>query len=78
MNPGWLLIPAASVSPRSWDIRHLGMKHRVDVGFDVDEMFQQIAAELEVQLAPGGSELEGWVKAQRHAFLAKYSRQEAQ
>jgi hypothetical protein len=78
MNPGWLLIPAASVSPRLWDIRHLGMKHRVDVGFDVDDMFHRITAGLETHLAPGGSELEGWIKTQRHAFLAKYFRQEVQ
>lgn len=78
MNPGWLLIPADSVSPRSWEIRHLGMKQRVDVGFDVDDMFHRITAELETPLAPGGSELEGWIKAQRHAFLAKNSRQAAE
>ena len=78
MNPGWLLIPADSVSPRSWEIRHLGMKEQVGVGFDVDGMFHRVIAGLESGLAPRGQELEGWTKAQRHAFLAKNSRQAAQ
>ena len=78
MNPGWLLIPAESISPRSWEIRHLGMKPQVDVGFDVNTMFHRVIAALETHLVPGGSELEGWIKAQRHAFLAMNSRQSAQ
>ncbi len=76
MNPGWLLIAANSIAARSWEIRHLGMKQQVDIGFDVDDMFHRITAELETSLAPGGSELEGWIKAQRHAFLAKNSQQD--
>ncbi len=76
-NPGWLLIPADSVSPRSWEIRHLKMKSQVDVGFDVDDMFHRIMAGLETASVTRGSELDGWIKAQRHAFLAKNSRQTA-
>lgn len=78
MNPGWLLIPADSISPRSWEIRHLGMKEQVNVGFDVDDIFHRAIAGLETGFAPGGSELEGWIKAERHAFLSKHSRQTAQ
>lgn len=77
MNPGWLLIPSDSISPRSWEIRHLGMKPRVDVGFDVDDVFHQIAAGLEASLVTGGSDLDGWIKAQRHAFHAMNSQQTA-
>ena len=77
MNPGWLLIPSDSVTPRSWEIRRLGMKPRVDVGFDVDDMFHRITAGLEASLVTGGSELEGWIKAQRRAFHAVNSRQTA-
>jgi hypothetical protein len=77
MNPGWLLISADSISPRSWEIRQLGMKRQVDVGFDVDDMFHRATAGLETHLAPGGPELEGWIKAQRHAFLVMKSKQSA-
>ena len=76
-NPGWLLIPADSVSPRSWEIRHLKMKPQVNVGFDVDDMFHRITEGLEVSQVIGGSKLEHWIKAQRHAFLATNSRQTA-
>jgi hypothetical protein len=75
MNPGWLLIPANSISTRSWEIRHLMMKRKVDVGFDVDDMFHRVVAGFETNLATGGSDLEGWIKAQRHAFLAMSSQQ---
>jgi hypothetical protein len=74
-NPGWLLIPANSISARSWEIRHLMMKPKVDVGFDVDEMLHRVTAGLETNMATGGSELEGWIKSQRHAFHAMNSQQ---
>ncbi len=70
MNPGWLLIQAESVSARSWELRHLAIKPQVDVGFDVNTMFQRITCVLEVRLVTGGPELEGWIKSQRHAFHA--------
>ena len=70
MNPGWLLIRADSVSARSWEIRHLTMKPQVDVGFDVNTMFQRITGGLEVRLVSGGRELDGWIRSQRHAFHA--------
>jgi len=76
-NPGWLLIPADSISPRSWEIRHLKMKPQVNVGFGVDDMFHRIVAELEATSVARGSELDGWIKAQRHAFHAMNSRQTA-
>jgi hypothetical protein len=78
MNPGWLLIPAESISPRSWEIRHLRMKQQVDVGFDVDDIFHRITAALEPQLAPRGTELVGWIKAHLHAFRAMSSLQHEQ
>ena len=77
MNPGWLLIPESSISPRSWGMRQLGMKRQVDVGFDVNEMFYRIMSGLESHLAPGGSELDGWIKAQRYSFLAMNSKTSA-
>lgn len=75
MNPRWLLNSADSISPGSWEIRHLGMKPQVNVGFDVDNMFHRATAGLETHLVPGGSELEGWIKTQRHAFLVLNSRE---
>jgi hypothetical protein len=77
LNPRWLLIPETSVTARSWEIRHLRMKPQVDVGFDVDEMFHRIMGCLEAGMAPGGPDLDGWIKAQRHAFHAMNSRQAA-
>jgi hypothetical protein len=78
MSPGWILIPANSISARSWEIRHLMMKQKVDVGFDVDDMFHRVVAGLETNVATGGPDLEGWIKAQRHTFLAMSSQQSAQ
>ena len=75
MSPGWLLVPADSISPRSWEIRHLKMKPQVNVGFDVDAMFHRIMAELEVTSVTKGSELDSWIKAQRHAFHTRNSKQ---
>ncbi|MGH9089899.1 MAG: hypothetical protein ACRDZR_00735 [Acidimicrobiales bacterium] len=75
-NPGWLLIQADSISARAWELRHLKMKPQVDVGFDADAMLHRVVAGLETQLVPGGSDLEGWIKAQRHAFHATISQQE--
>jgi hypothetical protein len=73
-NPGWLLIPAASLCAGSWKVRHLMRKPRVEVGFSVDEMFRQLVGELETDAVTGGPGLEGWVKSQRHAFLANHLR----
>ena len=75
MNPRWLLISADSISPGSWEIRHLGMKPQVNVGFEVDNMFHRATSGLEANLVPGGSELESWIKAQRHTFLVINSRE---
>ena len=76
ISPGWLLIQADSISARAWELRHLKMKPRVDVGFDVDVMFHRVVGGLETQMVPGGSDLEGWIKTQRHAFHAMISQQE--
>lgn len=73
MNPGWLLISANDITAHSWEMRHLMMKEKVDVGFDVDEMFRRVTAGLETHLATGGPELEGWIKSQRHFFHATNS-----
>jgi hypothetical protein len=54
------------------------MKQQVGVGFGVDDMFHRVIAGLGTHFAPGGSELEGWSKAQRHAFLAMNPQQPAQ
>lgn len=70
MNPGWLLIPAESVSSRSWELRHLAMQPQVDVGFDLNMMFQRITGSLDVAYVSTGAELDGWIKSQRHAFHA--------
>jgi len=74
MHPGWLLIQAESVSARSWELRHLAMKPQVDVGFDVNSMFQRITGGLEIGLVSGGPALDGWIKSQRHAFHATNAR----
>jgi len=74
-NPGWLLISEDGLSPRSWEIRHLKMRSQVDVGFDVDDMFHRVLADFQTSSVTKGTELDGWIKVQRHAFHAKHSQQ---
>jgi hypothetical protein len=76
INPGWLMIRADSISARAWEIRHLKMRPQVDIGFDVDDQFHRIVTGLEAQSVPRGSDLDGWIKAQRHAFHAMVAKEE--
>jgi hypothetical protein len=73
ITPRWLLISAGGVSSRSWEIRHLKGMPNIDVGFDVDTLFQQVVANLDTASISKGQELEGWIKGQRHSFMAKMS-----
>jgi Holliday junction resolvase len=73
-HPGWLLVSADDLCARSWKIRHLMMKPKAEVGFDVDEVFHQLMAGLETDVVTSGPGLEAWTRSQRHAFLASHLR----
>jgi hypothetical protein len=76
-DPGWLLISANDLSPRSWALRYLRMKSRVDVGCDVNGMLHDIVAGLDTGTAPGGPELESWIRGERLQVRGVASQQRA-
>lgn len=76
-NPRWLLISEDALTARSWETRHLAQMQQVDVGFDLDEIFQRVIGSLDATLAPSGPPLKDWINSQRLAFHAINFRQVA-
>jgi hypothetical protein len=70
LSPRWALVPANSVSARTWKMRHLLAMEQVDVGFDVNDIFYEIGASLDTTSVVGGPELGNWIKVERHKFLS--------
>jgi hypothetical protein len=68
-NPRWMLLSEDDIAPGALEIRSLERKVPVDVGFDLSSVFRQAASQIEAVSAPGGSDLELWIKRQRHKFL---------
>jgi hypothetical protein len=58
-SPSWALVRAGKVSARTWKVCHLLALEEVDVGFNVDHLFCEMVADLDLTSVIGDTRFAG-------------------